>query len=64
MKGKTDKTVKMVLQKVAQWRKIHMDSQKKVTLEEAANIMGIARNTLDDYYFQIRIAEKHGYNFQ
>ena len=41
-----------------------MDRQKKVTLEEAANIMGIARNTLDDYYFQIRIAEKHGYNFQ
>jgi hypothetical protein len=29
---KSDKTLKYVLQKVAQWRKIHMESQKKITL--------------------------------
>lgn len=53
-----------MLQKVAQWRKIHLDSGKKVTLEEAASIIGISRNTLDDYYFQIKLAEKYGFDFQ
>jgi hypothetical protein len=53
---KIDKTVKFVLQKVAQWRKIHLDSKKKVTLEESASMVGILRNTLDDYYFQIKLA--------
>jgi hypothetical protein len=33
-------------------------------LEEASNIIGISRNTLDDYYFQIKLAEKYGFNFQ
>lgn len=55
-KIKTDKNIKFVLQKVAKWRKIHMDSQKKITLEESANMIGISRNTLDDYYFQIKLA--------
>jgi hypothetical protein len=32
-KAKADKTLKAILQKVAQWRKIHIESKKKVTLE-------------------------------
>lgn len=40
-----------------------MDSQKKITLEQSANMIGISRNTLDDYYFQIKLAEKYGFNF-
>lgn len=27
-------------------------------------MIGISRNTLDDYYFQIKLAEKYGFNFQ
>lgn len=64
IKPKTDKTIKFILQKVAQWRKIHMENQKKITLEEAANMVGVSRNTLDDYYFQIKLAEKYGFNFE
>lgn len=26
-------------------------------------MIGISRNTLDDYYFQIKLAEKYGFNF-
>ena len=49
---------------MAQWRKIHLDSGKKVTLEEAAGVVGIARNTLDDYYCLIKVAQKYGFDFQ
>jgi hypothetical protein len=27
-------------------------------------MIGTSRNTLDDYYFQIKLAEKYGFNFQ
>lgn len=59
-----NKNLKTILEKVAQWRKIHIESKKKITLEEAAKIIGISRNTLDDYYFVIKTAEKYGFNFQ
>jgi hypothetical protein len=34
------------------------------TLETAANKVGLAKKTLDDYYFQLRQAEKYGFNFE
>jgi predicted DNA-binding protein (UPF0251 family) len=63
-KPKPDKSLKSILQRVAQWRKIYLESGKKVTLEEAAVSVGVSRNTLDDYYFQIKLAEKYGYDFE
>ena len=34
-----------------------------MTLEEAANIIGVPKSTLDDYYVQIKLAEKYGFDF-
>ena len=39
---------------VAEWRDIH--SAKKVTLETAAQEVGLPKKTLDDYYQQIKLA--------
>jgi hypothetical protein len=34
------------------------------TLETAANKVGLAKKTLDDYYYQLRQAEYYGFDFQ
>lgn len=43
-----------------------VDSQGKrvYTLETAANKVGLAKKTLDDYYYQLRQAEYYGFNFE
>ena len=43
---------------------MHTDNAKKYTLDQAANIIGISRKTLDDYYLQLRRAEELGFNFE
>lgn len=48
---------------VAQWRKNYLSKQKKITLEEAAIEIGIPKNTLDDYYYFLKTAEKYGFDF-
>lgn len=57
-----DRSIKEVLKKVAAWRKIH--ETQGVTLEEAAKECGMAKKTLDDYYYQIRQAEIYGFDFE
>jgi hypothetical protein len=32
-------------------------------LQEAAKIVGISKKSLDDYFFQLRMGEKHGFDF-
>ena len=56
--------MKDILQVVAKWRKLQIESEKKITLEEAASILGVPKSTLDDYYIQIKLAEKYGFNFE
>jgi hypothetical protein len=34
-----------------------------LTLEQAANIVGISKKSLDDYLIQLRIGKKHGFVF-
>jgi hypothetical protein len=50
-----ERTVREVLEKVSEWREI---SQKnpKITLDEAARMVGVPKKTLDDYYMQIKAA--------
>lgn len=58
-----ERTVREVLEKVSEWREI---SQKnpKITLDEAAKMVGVAKKTLDDYYMQIKSASEHHFDFQ
>lgn len=57
-----DRTIKEVLGKVAEWRKIH--ETRGVTLEEAAKECELPKKTLDDYFYQIRQAQLYSFDFE
>jgi hypothetical protein len=50
---------------VQKWRSYHDDPPdgKRKTLQEAAKLVGISKKSLDDYYYQLRIGEKHSFDF-
>lgn len=37
---------------------------KKISLQEAAKIVGLPKKSLDDYYYQLRLGEKYDFNFR
>lgn len=49
--------------KVKQWRTLH-DGEEKLNLDVAAQRVGIARKTLDDYHLQLRRARQLGFDFE
>lgn len=60
-----------VLDLVLKWRKLYAGIRDprtgqivKLSLEEAAKRVGVAKKSLDDYLLQIRSAKKYGFNFQ
>jgi len=64
-----ERNIKEIVNKVAEWRKLYIGKAdangtvKKYTLEEAAEKVGIAKKTLDDYLLQIRAGKKYGFDF-
>jgi hypothetical protein len=58
-----------VVQKVSIWRKLYngyydnYGSFVKMTLQDAANSVGISKKSLDDYLMQIRFGRRFGFNF-
>lgn len=50
---------------VQRWRSLHDNPQegRKMNLQEAAKIIGVSKKSLDDYYFQMRMGEKYGFDF-
>lgn len=50
---------------VKQWRDIHVSNAngKKVNLQESAEMLGISKKSLDDYYYQLRLGEKYDFDF-
>jgi hypothetical protein len=53
-----------VIQIVKKWRKLHESGKgKAMTLPEAAEILGLPKKSLDDYYYQLRMGEKYGFDF-
>jgi len=59
-----------ILDKVLQWRKLYTGvcdpatgQTVKMSLEEAAQRVGISKKSLDDYLLQIRFGKKYGFNF-
>jgi len=60
-----------VLDLVLKWRKLYAGIKDprtgqivKLSLEDAAKRVGVAKKSLDDYLLQIRSAKKMGFNFQ
>ena len=64
-----EKKIGEVVQKVALWRKFYtgfydqFGNYIQKPLEAAAQEVGIAKKTLDDYLLQIRNGKKYGFNF-
>lgn len=45
------------------WRQLH-EGEEKLNLDVAAQRVGIARKTLDDYHLQLRRARRLGFDFE
>jgi hypothetical protein len=54
-----------VIELVQKWRIHHTDPPdgKRRTLQEAAKLVGVSKKSLDDYYYQLRVGEKHAFDF-
>jgi len=50
-----------VVTKVCAWRQSYRN--RKMTLEDAAKLVDISKKSLDDYFFQLKKAQKAGFNF-
>ena len=52
---------------VKRWRDIHLlrgeRKGKRLTLLEAASIIGISKKSLDDYYCQLRLGELYHFDY-
>lgn len=65
-----ERKIGYIIEKVSKWRKLYNGIENssgeivKLTLEEAANRVIIAKKSLDDYLLQIRFGRKFGFNFQ
>ena len=58
-----EKTIEYAIIKVFTWEKIREKGGNKITLEEAAKSIGMAKKTLDDYKKQIKIGKDNNFNF-
>ncbi len=58
-----EREIKFVREKVCEWRKLH-EVGDKLNLDQAANVIGISRKTLDDYFLQLRRADDLGFDFE
>ena len=58
-----------VVEKVSEWRRLYTGrvgvegKVDKLSLEDAAKEIGIAKKTLDDYLLQLRAGKKYGFDF-
>jgi len=55
-----------VIEIVKKWRELHYAKNdcKKKSLLEAAQLVGLPKKSLDDYYYQLRLGEKYDFNFK
>ena len=64
-----ERKIGYIIKKVYMWRKMYsgfIDEKGrkiKLTLEEAADKIGISKKSLDDYLIQLRIGKMLGFNF-
>ena len=74
MQGESKKTkerkIGYIVEMLARWRKLYngdysyKNEPVRLTLDEAADYVGISKKSLDDYLMQIRFGRKFGFNFQ
>lgn len=54
-----------MIELVQEWRSLHstVKKGKRLNLQEAAKIVGVSKKSLDDYFYQLRVGEKHDFEF-
>lgn len=68
-KRSKERKIGYIIEKVFLWRKLYNGYRDddgnliKLTLEEAADKVGISKKSLDDYLIQLRIGKTNGFNF-
>jgi hypothetical protein len=68
-KRSKERKIGYIIEKVFLWRKLYngfideSGNLVKLTLEEAAERVGISKKSLDDYLIQLRIGKIYGFNF-
>jgi hypothetical protein len=69
MKRTKERTIGYIIEKVSQWRKLYngyMDENhqlRRMSLEDAADKVGVSKKSLDDYLSQLRQGRALGFNF-
>lgn len=68
-KRNKERKIEYIIEKVSEWRKLYTGSLDadgkivKLSLDDAAKKVGIAKKTLDDYLLQLRAGRKYGFDF-
>lgn len=57
-----ERKIGFIIGKVKAWRQLY--KEKKLSLEEGAELVGISKKSLDDYLLQMRYGTYFGFNFQ
>ena len=64
-----ERKIGFIIEKVSLWRKLyngmpdHTGKTIRYSLEEAANLVGVSKKSLDDYLSQLRKGRKYGFDF-
>ena len=64
-----ERTIGYVIEKVAQWRRLYNGyydqnfNHHRMSLERAADKVGVSKKSLDDYLAQLRAGRQFGYDF-
>jgi hypothetical protein len=62
-----ERTIREAVEAVTTWRELYEQTDEKgkrvYTLETAAQKVGFAKKTLDDYFNQLRLAQYYQFNF-
>lgn len=59
-----ERTIGEVRQHLENRNKLYRNASQGYTLQQAADIIGLPKKTLDDYDRHIRIAESYGFDFE
>ena len=62
-KRANEKRIDYIIRKVFEWKELRKLTDNKMSLIEAAQIVGLSKKTLDEYYNQIRDGKKYGFDF-
>jgi hypothetical protein len=63
-KGKRRKTIREMLEVVEGWRKVELQFGFKLSMGEAAAMLGEKKRTLEVYVQNAKLGEKYGYDFE